>query len=60
MEKNRICPLLDGNSISEDACYEYCLVAEKMLKPDRILPEKVKAKEDFRAICLACEHHDLD
>ncbi len=60
MERNRICPLLDGKSISEDNCYEYCLVAEKMLKPDRILPESVKVKEDFREICLSCEHHDLN
>ena len=60
MEKNRICPLLEGKSISEDACYEYCLVAENMLKPDKILPENVKAKEGFRKICLSCKHHDLN
>lgn len=59
MKKNRICPLMDGESISEDECYENCMVAERYFKPDR-LPEKVKAKEDFREICLACEHHDLD
>ncbi len=50
---------MDGESISEDECYETCMIAERYFKPDR-LPEKVKAKEDFREICLVCEHHNFD
>ena len=59
MEKDRICPLMDGECISEDDCYENCMIAERYIKPDR-LPERVKAKENFREICLACKHHDLN
>ena len=57
---NRICPLLDNEAISDDDCYEYCLVAERLVKPDDILSEKAKNKPDFREICLACKYHDLD
>lgn len=57
--ENRPCPLLDGEIISFDDCVENCTIAEGYLKPD-CLPEKAKGKKDFREICLACEHHDLD
>ena len=59
VDNNRICPLMDGKSISEDECYENCMIAERYFKPDR-LPENVNAKKDFREICLACEHHNID
>ena len=58
--KDRPCPLMDGEDIISDHCYEYSMVAERMFKPDRILPEKAKAKPHFRDICLACKYHDID
>lgn len=58
MEKNRICPLMDGERISEDECFECCLVTERYLVPD-ILPQKARDKDDFREICISCKYHDL-
>jgi hypothetical protein len=58
-QENRACPLMDGEYISEDDCYENCMIAERYIKPD-FLPDKAKEKKDFREICLACKYHDLD
>ena len=60
MEQNdRPCPLMDGEYIAEDDCYENCLVAERHLLPNG-MPEQAKSKPNFREICLACKYHDLD
>ena len=58
-ETNRSCPLMDGENITEDDCYENCLVAERQLFPNG-MPETAKSKPNFREICLACKYHDLD
>ncbi len=57
--ENRNCPLMDGESISENLCYECCMISERYFKADR-LPEKIKENPNFREICINCEHHDLD
>ena len=59
MEENRICPLLGNKPISEDDCYETCMIAEKYIKSSLLL-EEIKNKKDFREICFSCKHHDSD
>ncbi len=59
MGENRIiCPLIN-KEISDDDCYDVCLVANKMLKPSAI-PEMFTQKEDFREVCKNCKNHNLD
>ncbi len=54
--ENRKCPLMDGETVSENFCFECCMVTERYIKPDS-LPEKIKGNPDFREICLNCEYH---
>ncbi len=52
------CPLIDGENIPEVDCYLTCLVVEKYRKDD-VLIDRIKAKKNFREICLNCKYHDL-
>lgn len=53
------CPLLEDKEISEDDCYDVCLVANRMLKGSAI-PDTFTQKENFREICINCPNHNMD
>jgi len=50
-----MCPLI-GELISDDDCFEVCIVAEGEIK-ERVLNEKYRAKENWREICMNCTNH---
>ncbi|MDD4508445.1 MAG: hypothetical protein PHN26_05885 [Eubacteriaceae bacterium] len=52
---NVMCPLI-GELISDDDCFEVCIVAEGEIK-ERVLNEKYRAKENWREICMNCTNH---
>ena len=44
MQENRNCPIIDNKVISEDDCYETCMIAERFIKPSQLL-EEIKEKK---------------
>lgn len=54
----RHCPLMDA-AIDDGACFDIHMVVEDSA-PDWTVPEKAIKQENFKEICLECEHHHTD
>ncbi len=53
------CPLMDGELITMNQCWEVCMVTDGAISPT-ILPKKILDKKDYVKTCLNCPNHDTD
>ncbi len=58
MESKIECPLID-NMIEDIECIENIDCIEGMQK-ETSMPEKYKAKENWKEICKRCKYHNID
>ncbi len=58
MEKIK-CPLIGNKNISEDYCFEICMVTDGAIIPE-YLPKTITDITDYKDICLECPFHHYD
>lgn len=57
-EEKRTCPLLNGEEIDLNNCYENCLIAESFINSN-FYPPTNYSRDKAKEVCLSCNFHDL-